>query len=469
MAWGYMEVPPMLSVFSWLIKILGGSEFWIKFWPDLIGGLCFLLIGRMVMHLKGGRFALLLVFLPFLFGAYLRIFFLFQPNCIEVFFWTLIAYTLIRFLQTDNRKYIYFFGISIGLGLLSKYTVAFYTLSLLIGLLLTPQRRIFLNRYLYLAAGIAFLIFLPNLIWQYNHNFPVIYHMNELKETQLQYLDNREFITEQFMMQLPVVFVWLAGLLYLLFSPGGARYRFYGIAYLVLGVMLILLKGKAYYMLGVYPILFAFGAVWLEKLTTISWKWSRYAMIVFTLAIGAGAIPFLLPVAAPDKLSDYFEKMGVYDAGDFKWEDLKAHPLPQDYADMMGWKELANATTKAWFRLPAEKRARTFIFASNYGFAGSLNYYGKSQGLPEVYSSSASFLFWMPEKYDFDNFMLIMNSDPADNPITTLFAKATVLDSVNIPMFRENGTKIYLFEQPTDSVNQIAAKRVMADKAKFIR
>src|ERR1041384_7329182 len=102
LAWGYMEVPPVLSLFAWLINLLGGGHFWIKFFPDLVGGFCFLLVGRMILLLNGGRFALFLGFLPFVFGAFLRVFFLFQPNFIEIFFWTLIGYTLIRFIQTEK-------------------------------------------------------------------------------------------------------------------------------------------------------------------------------------------------------------------------------------------------------------------------------------------------------------------------------------------------------------------------------
>src|SRR5688572_6213927 len=102
LAWGYMEVPPVLSVFAWLVQLAGGGEFWIKFWPNLVGGLCWLLVGRTILDLKGGKFALVLGFLPFIFGAYLRVFHLFQPNFIEIFFWTLIGFSLVRFISTQK-------------------------------------------------------------------------------------------------------------------------------------------------------------------------------------------------------------------------------------------------------------------------------------------------------------------------------------------------------------------------------
>jgi len=90
-AWGFMEVPPLLSVFAWLIHVLGDGMFWIKLVPSLFGAATFIVAGKIVQSLGGKSFALILLFLPFIFGAYLRLFFLFQPNPPEVFFWTMIA------------------------------------------------------------------------------------------------------------------------------------------------------------------------------------------------------------------------------------------------------------------------------------------------------------------------------------------------------------------------------------------
>src|SRR5438045_841639 len=79
-------------------------------------------------------------------------------------------------------------GISIGLGMMSKYSVAFFTVSIFAGLLFTKHRRIFLSKHFWYAMLVAFIIFLPNFIWQYNHHFPVVHHMQELQRTQLQYI-----------------------------------------------------------------------------------------------------------------------------------------------------------------------------------------------------------------------------------------------------------------------------------------
>src|SRR4249919_2560894 len=119
MAWGFMEVPPLLSVFAWFTHIFGDGMFWVKLWPSLFGAATFIVAGKIVQSLGRKAFALILLFLPFIFGGYLRMFFLFQPNPPEVFFWTMIAYSIIRFTQTSNHKWLYVFGVSVALGMLS--------------------------------------------------------------------------------------------------------------------------------------------------------------------------------------------------------------------------------------------------------------------------------------------------------------------------------------------------------------
>ena len=218
LAWGFLEIPPLLSVFAWLTDLFGGSLFWIKFWPNLFGTLTFVLLAKIIDHLGGKWFAILLVFFPFVFAAWLRMFFLFQPNAPEIFFSALMAYAVFRFIQTSKDKWLYVFGIATGLGLLSKYTIAFWAISLFVGLLLSSERKIFAKRNFYFAFIIGGLIFLPNFLWQYTHHFPVIHHMKELRETQLQYISVPGFLKGEFMMYFAVFFIWIAGFLYLAFS-----------------------------------------------------------------------------------------------------------------------------------------------------------------------------------------------------------------------------------------------------------
>jgi hypothetical protein len=357
----------------------------------------------------------------------------------------------------------------VGLGMMSKYSVAFFTASILIGILLTKHRKIFLNKHFYVASLIALLIFLPNIIWQYNHRFPIITHMDELQQEQLKYNSAIGFIISQFLMNLPGVYIWIAGLVFV-FSSQWKLYRLFGWGYFFVILLLIILRGKDYYALGAYPVLFAFGAYYLEKATVSHLRWIRYAMLIFSFALGLFALPLTMPLAKPASLAKYYEKTGLNKTGLFKWEDQQMHPLPQDFSDMMGWKEMAMKAGAVYNSLPIEERKKTFVYCRGYFSAGALNYYRKEAGLPEVYSDNASFLFWMPDKYDVKNLILVGHQIPGkDDIVFQQFEKMEIKDSINMPLFRENGMKIVLFENGNDSLNTIIEKGIAKMKDKFRR
>ena len=298
LAWGFMEVPPILSIFAWLTHLLGDGMFWIKLWPSLFGAAIYVVIARIIISLGGKGFALFLAFLPFIFGAYLRIFFLFQPNAPEYFFWLIMIFGIIRFIQTGNNKWLYVFGVAAGLGMLTKYSVLFYAAAIVLSLLVTKQRTIFLNRHFWLACLAGFIIFLPNLVWQYSMGFPVVFHMQELRQTQLQYTSPVSFLTDQVLMNLPCVFIWMAGLYFTAFSPRAKTYRFVAFSYVFIIIILLLGKGKSYYALGSYPVLFAFGAFALERFTEFKMKWMRAAMVSIACFIGILFLPIGFAIIA---------------------------------------------------------------------------------------------------------------------------------------------------------------------------
>jgi len=225
LAWGYMEVPPMLSFLGWISNLLGGTMFWVKLWPGLFGAATFIITAKIVTDLGGKTFAIILCFLPFILTGYIRLFYLFHPNFLDAFFWTLMAFSVFKFIRTNQNKWLYVLGISAGLGMMSKYSTAFYLISILGGLLITQHRKIFLNKHLYIAGFIGFCIFLPNIFWQYNHNLPLIAHMQELQDEQLKFNSPLNFIISQLLMLLPFLFLWLIGLYFASFSKEGKPYQ----------------------------------------------------------------------------------------------------------------------------------------------------------------------------------------------------------------------------------------------------
>lgn len=464
MAWGYMEIPPLLSVFAWLTNFFGGGMFWIKVWPSLFGALTFLVTGRIVLSLGGRSYALLLAFLPFILGVFLRLQFLFQPNFLEVFFWTMIAFSVVRYIQTENNKWLYLLGVSIGLGMVSKYSVAFFVVSILGGLLLTPQRKIFANKHLYFAGGIAILIVLPTFLWEYNHHFPVVAHMKELQRTQLQYISPVGFLADQLLMNLPCFFVWLAGLYFAGFTYRGRKYRAFAWAYAFVIVLLLVLSGKNYYSLGVYPVLFAFGAYHLEAFTADRSRAWAYAFVLVSLVLGIPMIPMALPVAKPVALSNYYTAIGAEKTGLLKWEDLQNHPLPQDFADMISWEEVTKKVSKAYQMLDSNEQKHTIIFCDDYGLAGAVDYYRKKYHLPEPYSDNGSFLYWIPQPLHVDNIIVVTpDQQEMQHDFVKDFRYAKVVDSVTNPFARERGTLIILFKGANDNFNSYLQHQLQED------
>lgn len=466
-AWGYMEVPPLLSWFAWLTHALGGSMFWIKCWPSLFGAATLYVCGRLVLLAGGKAFALWLLFIGFVFSVYLRVFFLFQPNPPEVFFWTMLIFAMVRYVQTTHIAWLYVFGISAGLGMLSKYSVAFYVASLLAAIALSKYRTLYANKHFWLGAGSGLLLFLPNLIWQYRHGFPVFHHMEELRQTQLQYISPLSFLTDQLIMFLPCFFVWLAGLYYVSFSKIEKRFRFVGWSYVFVIAILLAGRGKNYYSLGVYPVLLAFGAVYLERLTTAQKAW-RYLLHVPVILFGVIFLPLALPLARPVQLADFYRKTASHNTGALRWEDLKNHPLPQDFADMLGWEEMAQKVASAYHGLSKEEQVQTLIFCNNYGMAGAVNYYGRKYGLPEAYSDNASFLYWIPDTVPARHLILVTrDADELQHDYIKYFATARFTDSVTNPYAREYGDRIMLATGANDGFRKMFKDKIAASRQKL--
>src|SRR4051812_1066110 len=162
--------------------------------------------------------------------------------------------------------------------------------------------------------------------------------MKELNETQLKYISPVGFLSDQLLMNLPCFFIWIAGLVYVFFAKKG-MYRFIGFAYVFVIVLLLVGHGKNYYSLGVYPPLFAFGACRLEQYPIAKRRLLRVAFILVPLAIGVFFLPIALPILPPAPLAALYKKLATEKTGVLKWEDLKNHPLPQDFSDMLGWEE----------------------------------------------------------------------------------------------------------------------------------
>ncbi|MBO2008178.1 glycosyltransferase family 39 protein [Hymenobacter negativus] len=457
LVWGYLEVPPLIAAQGWLSLTLGGGFFWVKFWPFLWGAATLYLVMRLTQRLGGSWFATALAGTCYLGTAFARLNLLFQPNSFEVFGFVFCLYWLVRYFQEERPRFLYLLGLGLGLGLLNKYSTLFFIAALGGALLLTPWRRLLLNRHFWGAAGLGLLVWAPNLAWQIGHGIPFRHHMALLHDSQLVHVSALDFWRPQLLMCLTALWVWVPGLLALLLEPAFRPYRAVGWV-AVLGVgLLFALHGKDYYALGYYPVLFSFGAWWWElrikRFGRLDVQWKRFlqpVLVALPLLLMLPLLPFIYPLRVPAKMAALrprYASLGFY-----RWEDGQNHDLPQDYADMRGWRELANQTWAAYQSLPDSARAHTLIHCANYGQASALNYFNSHRAIPTANSLNGSFLFWYPFQ-QLQQYQAILIIDDEFHPeLASHFTQYRRFASITDPYAREQGTSVIIGLQPDAAV-----------------
>jgi hypothetical protein len=402
LAWGYVDFAPLVALLSRVSSVaLGDSLHAIRLLPALALGAEIVLTGLITRELRGKRFAVFLscvsvLMAPVILGNATRL----SMNAFEPLFWMGCVYFLLRAINGDQPKMLVWCGVMLGLGLENKHSTAFFLLTLTAGLLATSARPLIFTKWSWIAAVVALLIFLPNLLWQVQNHFPTLEALRNVKATHKNVeLAPLAFFKQQIMMLNPAsVFVWIAGLGFLLFGNRAKPWRALGITYLVfLGIMMAL-KGKDYYLAPIYPMLYAVGGVFWETLTEAraGLRWVRVALPAVVIAIGAIAVPLAVPVLPVEKVVPYMEALGIKMS---RTEVQDKGPLPQHFGDEFGWPEMVSEVAKVYNSLPSEQRAKTGILAGTYGDAGAIDFFGPRLGLPKSISAHQNYYLWGPREY----------------------------------------------------------------------
>lgn len=452
LAWGYLSVPPFTSWTSYIIQLLGNSIFWIKFFPALYGALTIYVVWKAIEELDGSLFALILGATCILFSALLRINTLYQPNSFDILSWTVLYFILLKYIKTDNLKWLYIGAIVFAIGFLNKYNIVFLLVGLFPSLLLTKHRKVFLKPSLYFAISLGLVLILPNLVWQYNNDFPVFHHLKQLSETQLINVNRLDFLKNQLLFFIGSLLVIFSSLYALLFYTPFKKYRLYFFAILFTLTAFVYFKAKDYYAIGIYPIYIAFGSVYLADILKEGWKKYLQPVII--------AVPLLLfipiyNVAFPNKSPEYImqhsEDYKKFDM--LRWEDGKDHLLPQDFADMFGWKELALKVDNLYLSLP--NKNNTLILCDNYGQAGAINFY-TNQKLRAV-SFNADYINWFDLTKKYENLIRIKEQEDSSVELeetSPYFQNSKLASSITNIYSREFGTTIFVFTEAKIDINK---------------
>jgi|WetSurMetagenome_2_1015567.scaffolds.fasta_scaffold60478_2 hypothetical protein len=464
---GYASVPPFTGIMAYVMIHLAGSNlFSARLLPALLSGVLVIIAARITKELKGGPYARILAAIGILvIPINMRGFYMFQPVFFDVFFWTLIFLIVLKWMNSGKDRYLYLLGMITGVSLLNKYLVLLLLFSFVLVLPFTRYRTLFRHWALYLAVLLALLVFLPNLIWQITHHLPVITHMKALHDSQLVHVSRVSFLTDQLFLGLLSSLLILPALLGTFFSKALKPARPLVAASLLVIFLLCLLRGKSYYTTGVLPFLVCTGAVLWEQMAPA--KWVRVVLPSVMILLTIPALPAAIPVWKADKLAQYFEGMRRsvgFDAV-LRDEDGNIQKLPQDYADMLGWDELALITSTAWNSLPDKSGAA--IYCENYGQAGAITVLGKNFGLPEPVCFSESFFYWAPRDFPKEITSFIYINDELGRDVDSIFSDITVAGSITNPLAREYGTTVYLCRKPVTSFNDFYRVRVKQVESPF--
>ena len=453
LAWGYVSVPPFTSWVSYIIYLLGNSFFWVKFFPGLFGALTIYIVWKTIEELNGNLFALILGATCVLFSAILRLNLLYQPNSFDVLSWTAFYFAVIKFIKTENKKWLFIGAVIFAAGFLNKYNIIFLLIGLLPALLLSKHRKVFAEPKFYAAFFAGLLIILPNILWQFNNHFPVVHHLKELAETQLVNVDRIEFLKSQLLFFIGSCVVIFSAFYALLFYKPFEKYKFFFFSILFTLTAFIYFKAKDYYAIGIYPVYISFGSVFIANKLKEGWK--KYLQPVVL------AIPLLLfiplyKIGFPNRNPEYIIQHPKHykEFGMLRWEDGKEHLLPQDFADMLGWKELARKVDLVYNKLP--NNGHTLILCDNYGQAGAINYYTKNKKIKAV-SFNADYINWFDLNLKIENFIRVKEFEGSKNELEKtkpFFETGIVADSITNPLAREYKTTIFSFSKPNIDIRQ---------------
>jgi len=446
LALGFVDHPPLIAFITRFTRmILGDSLFALRFFPALAGALVVFLTGLIVRELGGRRFAQILAAVAVMVsGIFLGMHNILTMNAFDHLFWTLSAYLMIRILKTNNPKLWILLGIVLGFGLLNKYSMLFFGFGLVIGLLLTHNRKYFLSRWIWLSGMVAFLIFLPNLIWQVGHRWPTLEFMKNATLYKNVALSPLEFLAGQILEMHPFNFpILLIGLSHFLFSKSGKPYQLFGWMYIALFLLFVLTRSKTYYFAPIYPVMFAEGAVGIGQFIQSGKRraWLKSVSLSFLIIGGLLTAPIVLPVLPVDSYIKYASRLGISHPPS---ENHEMGPLPQLYADMFGWETMASTVAEVYEQLSPEEKTQCAIYVQNYGEAGAIDFFGRKHGLPKAISGHNNYWLWGLRGYNKANIVIMLGGCEADYKRAFKKIKQVATFRHKYVMPYENNLPVYL-------------------------
>jgi hypothetical protein len=432
-AWGYVDQPPIVPLLAAASQVFGHSLFALRALAALFGAAGAYVTCLLAFELGGGVFAAALATLAYLAAGVLESFGgKVGPDMVGLWLWPLTGLYALRLVKGADPRWWLAAGAAIGVAVESKYSAVLFAAALVAGLALTPQRRVLLSPWFLAAMLVAAIVALPNFIWQAVHGFPMWELLRNGASGKNVVASPALFLFQQLLItNLFASPIWIIGLIALLRD---ATERFLGYAYVILIATMIVLHAKHYYPADVYPILIAAGGVAIEAWTRRA-PFVRAAVVAATIAAGIFFLPFSLPVLSETAMLDYtaFVSRALHvPRSALATEHGRTAALPEDWADMHGWTQLASTVATIYYALPPAQRDRAAIVTSNYGEAAAIDFFGPQYGLPPALSGHNNYWLWGTHGYSGD-VVIDVNGDCGRHDDPTLFRSARVATYFNPP------------------------------------
>jgi len=382
--WGFVVYPPVTPLLGRLELVLfGNSLIGFRLFSAIAVSIVMVLAGLIAKELGGKRHVQLLAAVAagispvsLVQGA------VFQYVSFDYLWGVTATYFLVRLLKSGDPRWWAPIGAVLGLGMETRYTMGFLALGIAAAVLLTRERRFLLSGWLWLGVALSILIFLPNLVWQFQHHFISLSFLSHLHARDLRQGRYKGFFLEQLFVSVNFVTVPLVllGLLFYFVRDEGRRYRLLGLVFAVTFLLFAFAGARSYYTAPLYPMLIAAGSVLLgTSLERARPAWSRLLYAGRWTALAAGGTLSVLLV------------MPVAPIGSPLWKITSR--LHDQFREEIGWPDLAQSVAGVYHSLSAEEQARTGVLTGNYGEAGALNLYGPALGLPHAMGLTNSFWY----------------------------------------------------------------------------
>jgi len=439
LAWGYVDQPPLsIGLLAISTRLFGTSLIGLRVVPAIAGALTVFLAGAIARELGGGKFAQALAGIGVIASPiYLALGHYYSMNALDLLLWSLAALLLLRALRSgDALRPWLLLGVVVGLGLLNKLSMLWFAGGLALGLLLTPHRARLLRSGPWLAALIAALMLAPHVVWQIQNGWPTREFIHNAVSHKMVKLEIVGFLVTQLVVMNPLSApIWLAGLFAVFFAAWARGARILGWIFLaVLALLLANGSARAEYLAPAYPPLFALGAVAIER-ASMARRWIRVIAVALPLAAVVPLLPLAIPVLPVNQFLAYQRTLGIAPSTE---ERHAMGALPQHYADMFGWEEMAAGVARGYATLTPEERAHCVVYGQNYGEAGAIDFFGPKFGLPRAISGHNNYWFWPPTE-DQVQVVLIIGGRPEHHALTfeSVQPVATIANPFGMPYERD--------------------------------